>query len=335
MNENRQADWSGIQGHEPQLRRLNQMLAQRRLPHALLFAGISGIGKRLAADRLATALLLSSEGSTAEVRSHPDYIALEPEKNRVRIDPIREVQRLSGLTAVAGGYRICIIDGADCMEAPAANSLLKILEEPPPDFLFVLITAFPDSLPVTLRSRSAACLFAPLPFTTVSSVLQSRGVGEAEADVAAKLSGGSVGEALFICRPDVMLLRNNALDALENSRERHGRWLWPLVDSLDEAEDFALQMFIKCWIYSLRDMALLLRGGREGVANAASVERLQALAGATTLPRIAATIQVAEETRRLLLKNANTRLMTEALLIRSSELLWGGRMDADCSGGPV
>ena len=135
----RPADWKDILGQPAAVERLRRMLAQDRLPHALLFAGPSGIGKRIVAEVFAAQLL---QTDTAGLEAHPDYFSVTPDGAQIKIGQIREMQRVAGLAPVRGHYRICVLEPADCMEPPAANSLLKILEEPPAGLIFILITAF-------------------------------------------------------------------------------------------------------------------------------------------------------------------------------------------------
>jgi hypothetical protein len=89
-----------------------------------------------------------------------------------------------------------IIDEADLMELPAQNSLLKALEEPPPGSYLIMITASPGELLSTIRSRSQIVLFAALPAVVVATALQQRGATTEQAQLLARLSGGSLGRAL-------------------------------------------------------------------------------------------------------------------------------------------
>lgn len=335
MTQKYRVDWSGIRGHEVQRERLSHMLETMRIPHALLFSGVSGIGKRMVADKLAAALLASEAKPIPAVREHPDYMCVEPEKSQIKIDQIREVQRTAGLSSSFGGFRVCIIDGADRMEAPAANSLLKILEEPPQLFLFILITAYPDALLTTIRSRSAVCQFAGLSRQVVLEELKQQGIGLAEAELASRLCGGSIGEGLRLCQTDARHMRTRVWEALQKSDAPDKEWLWPVMDELDEADAAQTQLFIKYWVGYLRDMAVMQQGQENMLFNPDNRDQLARLAGSTDGARIADAIRLAEETRRHLLRNANARLMMEAMLIRSADRLWGGNINAERCGNPV
>lgn len=306
MNSNeRPAAWEEILGHQAAIARIRRMLAMDRLPHALLFAGPSGIGKRIVAEVFA-AQVLKTEPALLE--AHPDFFSVTCDGTQIRIGQIREIQRLVGFVPVKGQHRICILEPADCMEPPAANSLLKILEEPPAGLVFILITAFPHSLLSTLRSRAAMVRFTQ----PARGVLPGEENGTEAAD------------------------RNQAIEFLRNVERTDLEWLWPTLAGIEGLENSRILDIIKQWICVLRDVGVILTGCMAVEAfNAARREELRSLTGKWDILRIAAAIQLAEDTRRHLQRNANSRLMLESLLIRSADLYWGGNVNADHRGSPV
>lgn len=143
---------------------LATQIAQQRLPHALLLSSPAGYGKRHFAQALAQKLLCqrASEFGCGNCRdcqqfaaaSHPDYHVIEAEAGRaIRIDQIRALQDFIPYSSHAGGYRIVVLVGAEQMNANAANSLLKTLEEPPPGRLLILLSQAPSRLAPTILSR--------------------------------------------------------------------------------------------------------------------------------------------------------------------------------------
>lgn len=331
--ENRPAAWADIVGHEREIERIRHMLERGRLPHALLLAGPSGIGKTSVAEMLAAELLLVQP---SQLPAHPDYMDVRPEGTQIRIGQIREVQRQAGMASSKGGYRICLLEQAECMEAPAANSLLKILEEPPAGLVFMMITAFPHSLLTTLRSRSTLIRFSPLTTDQVAQVLRRQGMPEDAALLASRLGRGSCGAALEMSNPAKLSVRNQAMDMLQNLMRRNQEWLWPALAWLEQAEAEQVLDLIRHWIVLLRDLGLQQMHGQAAHAvNEDLCSELAQMAQSWDILRIDRAIKLAEETRRNLLRNANARLMLEALLIRSSDLYWGGKNHADHSGSPV
>ena len=152
-------------------------LAQRRhaarFPHALLFSGIVGLGKRLFAEQLIRSLLCKAAGEDGlpcgicrsctllAAGNHPDYLCVTPEDfgKSIKVDQIRELSAFLNHTSQFAGLKAALIDPADRMNSNAANSLLKTLEEPPGDSLLLLVSAHPASLPATVRSRCGEIKF--------------------------------------------------------------------------------------------------------------------------------------------------------------------------------
>ncbi|MCH8505093.1 MAG: DNA polymerase III subunit delta' [Ectothiorhodospiraceae bacterium] len=154
-------DW-----HETLWERPQQLRRTGRLPHALLLAGLPGVGKLQLANRLAAQLLCREPGSLGacgecqachllDAGSHPDIRRTTPEgESRViRIDSVRALTEFIGMKSQYGGYKIAIIHPADRMNRNAANSLLKTLEEPPEKVLLILVADRASLLPATIRSR--------------------------------------------------------------------------------------------------------------------------------------------------------------------------------------
>jgi len=161
-----------------------------RLPQALLVGGAMGIGKATLAWRLARFLLAHPDPSSGEVKAanslalasnhpvvhqvaalaHPDLVLLRREWNErgkkayseIRVDDVRRTTHLFQQAAGAGGYRIAIIDSVEDLNNSGANALLKLIEEPPPRSLFVLISHRPGHVLPTLRSRCRRVLMKPL-----------------------------------------------------------------------------------------------------------------------------------------------------------------------------
>lgn len=207
-----------IIGHPRALDILQSMLLSGEVPHALLFMGESGIGKRTVALTFAQALLchdrsIPEEGSEGSIepcnrclscqklagQNHPDFMILEPEGSTIKVEQIRALQDQIIYKPIDGPKRVILIDPADKMNAAAANSLLKTLEEPPAHAILILITSKPFSLPETILSRCQKISFYPLSLSQVETLLVERkGWSTHEARLVASLTGGDLGEALSL-----------------------------------------------------------------------------------------------------------------------------------------
>ncbi|MFP4294962.1 MAG: DNA polymerase III subunit delta' [Halothiobacillaceae bacterium] len=150
----------------PAYARFLSLLAEDRVPHALLLAGPPMIGKGMLATRMAQRLLCRSpqpDGAPCDecadcrpflAGAHPDFrtVAPEGEGRQIRVDEIRALCAAMVLTT-RGGARVALIRQAEAMNAAAANALLKTLEEPAPDTVILMLSERPASLPATVRSR--------------------------------------------------------------------------------------------------------------------------------------------------------------------------------------
>lgn len=122
----------------------------------------------------------------------------------IRVDEVRELKNFLNLSAVDGGRRAVIVDCADEMNPNAANAVLKILEEPPKNVTFFLISHQPFRLLPTIRSRCRELRLTPLsPADLADALIQASGETDpAEAEALAELAGGSVGEAFRLTNLD-------------------------------------------------------------------------------------------------------------------------------------
>ncbi len=145
-----------------------------RLPHALLLAGIEGSGVGAFARRFAWSLICQQPAASGQpcagckncllFRSdnYPEVTSVEPAEQgrQIRVNQVRELAAFLQLTCQFGGYKVAIVEPAEAMNLSAANSLLKILEEPPPRTLLMLVSYDTARLPATVRSRCQRMNFA-------------------------------------------------------------------------------------------------------------------------------------------------------------------------------
>ncbi|WP_034994894.1 DNA polymerase III subunit delta' [Beijerinckia mobilis] len=190
-------------GHEEVEAALLEAYRSGRLPQALLVGGTMGIGKATLAWRLARFLLAHPDPSSGEVKgagslalapdhpvahqvaalAHPDLVLLRREWNErgkkayseIRVDDVRRTTHLFQQAAGAGGYRIAIIDSVEDLNNSGANALLKLIEEPPPRSLFVLVSHRPGHVLPTLRSRCRRVLLKPLAAANLAAIIPTLG----------------------------------------------------------------------------------------------------------------------------------------------------------------
>ena len=213
-----------IRGHQRECEFLKSAVRRERLPHALLFSGPDGIGKRSVAAALAAWLQCEAGGDDAcgdcaacrqaGAGTHPDVqlVAVAPGKKEIGIDRMREIKKFMQLRPLRGKAKIAIIDDAHALTAAAQNAVLKTLEEPPDRSFLILIANNPDGLLPTVRSRCQRVQFVPLPSDTVAEILvTAHGIEPRVARDLAGLAEGSPGRALSL---------SSSLAALDSDRFR-------------------------------------------------------------------------------------------------------------------
>jgi DNA polymerase-3 subunit delta' len=252
--------WREIIGHEREVAQLQRVIAGGLVPHAFLFAGIAGIGKRLVAETAARALLCDApltgaspcgrcENCAAAVRrNHPDILEIAPDGIQITIEAVREAARTLSFRPYQARRRTIIIDGAELMNASAANSALKMLEEPPPDNHFFLITSMPTKLLPTILSRCQKIAFSPLGAREIKAYLVDKlGWEEGDAGVASAFSGGSIGNALSI-RPSLVTgVCSEVYDLLRSPDAKKAFELSSRWASDEENIGGILYILHKCW----------------------------------------------------------------------------------------
>lgn len=169
------------------------------LAHAWLLTGPAGSGRSTLAYAFAAELISQGDPQIYEQvigRSHPDLSVLRSEQVTIRIEEIRKLVERSYLGPAAGPYRVIVIEDADRMPQRSSNVLLKALEEPPPQTIWVLCAPSEADLLPTIRSRARVVRLNEPEVAEVAALLQSRfDVSEQEAESAARLAQRHIGMA--------------------------------------------------------------------------------------------------------------------------------------------
>ena len=321
--------WKDVLGHEGNIHRLRTMLRDGRLPHALLFSGLSGVGKRKAARILAAALLCGREDAPCGVcpscraflaGTHPDCLEAAPESRGkgtrvLRIEAVREIEKKIARRPLLSGRFVVLVDDADAMNEAAANSLLKTLEEPQGAVFFLLVTAKRAALLPTILSRVRDMHFGALSPETIQRALLARGVESAKAHALAAAADGSIGHALLLLEEDGLHIIDDAAHTLFSLSALDLFALWAKAEELgklprERAEDWLLALS-----RLLRDMLVLLAGGGALCHEERRGELAHALADFPE-GRVFSQLGLVREALRRLQSNASARLVFEGLLLR-------------------
>jgi DNA polymerase-3 subunit delta' len=314
-----------IYGHKKPIAILKSAMAKNRVAHAYLFYGAEGIGKRTVASVFARALNCTGEDPPcdrcpscmkAEHKNHPNIIGIQAEGQFIKIDAIKEINAKMAFRP-ENGKRVFILKDADKMNAPAANSLLKTLEEPSQDNVLILTTSRPHALPMTILSRCQSLRFTPLKNEEVSQYLQEKQeIEKTEAETIASASLGSIGRALEMKRGDYIATVERILNRLANddSNDLTGRISFARYLGKEKDEIIHnLEVMNNAYRDSLafketHEERMLIFNGRHD-AIAAIADRLS---GREILRNIA----IIHETMDAVSKNANKTLTLESMLVK-------------------
>ena len=321
--------WKDVLGHEGNIHRLRTMLRDGRLPHALLFSGISGVGKKKVARLLAAALLCGREDAPCGVcpscraflaGTHSDYVEAAPESRGkgvrvLRIDAVREIEKKAARKPLLSGRFVVLVDDADAMNEAAANSLLKTLEEPQGAVFFLLVTAKRTAILPTILSRVRDMHFGALSPEGIEEALLARGVESQKAHSLAMAADGSLGHALLLLEGGGLQLMEDAAETLFSLSALNMFSLWAKAEELgklprDRAEEWLLALS-----RLLRDMLALL-SGRGTLYHEEKRGALAHVLADFPETRIFACLALVRETLGRLRSNASVQLLFEGLLMR-------------------
>ena len=323
--------WDSLVGHKAQIRELSTLLQEGRLPHALLFTGATGIGKKLCGQILAGAILCGKDnapcGQCENCRSfaaeaHPDYYELTPEirgksTRIIRIEAIREMQTVVSRSAIRAGRRVVLIDDADTMNEPAANSLLKTLEEPEGQVTFILIAQDRSRLLPTIVSRCMPLSFGMLSPEEIQGELMRRQIPAPEAEKLACLADGSLGQALKLSQHGGLELRAEAMNFLASLPELTMNKLWTEAAARSELDRERLNEWVMYINMLLRDMLLLYEDGASTlIYNSDLRGRLGEMLPKFSKGRLFAMLAETRTFSHRLQANVNLRLQLEGYFIR-------------------
>jgi len=211
--------WDNIVGHGTIKRSLENAVEQGRVNHAYIFSGPSGVGKFMTARAFAAAMLCP-EGGCGECNvcrrvveeKHPDVLVVRPAGKNIPVETIRALRLDAFRKPAESDRKVYIIKNADRMWDEGASTLLKVLEEPPGNTVFVLISANPEGMLPTIRSRCQQINFSLVPAGELREYLiERKGVSAEKAELVVRLTGGVLGRALDWCDDPSRLSRRDSV----------------------------------------------------------------------------------------------------------------------------
>ncbi len=327
---------------------LSRSLAGGGLSHAYLLLGPSSVGKMTLALDLARALNCSGDevpcGECEPCRriteaKHADVQVIELEtsssdddaegggenaKTRISVDQVKEIQHTASLPPFEGRCRVYILDGVELLSIGAANRLLKTLEEPTDNIVFMLLSTDERALPATVVSRCQRIELRLLAAGEIESALIERwGVAPEKAELLSRLAGGRFGWAVAAAGDDdVLRQRDEWLDGLlelvEAGNERRFGYVSKMAGGFSRNR-VPVQQQLLTWTGWWRDLMLVKLDCAEAVTNVDRRESLAEMSGDYGLAEIRNFIESLRLAGERLSFNVNAQLALEALVLSIPE----------------
>jgi len=335
---------------------LRRLLALKRVPSSLLFAGEDGVGKKQFALELAKSFVcqnpnvseacdvcaacrradkfeipevnentkvddsLRDKFKTVFFSGHGDIGIVVPLKKNMYVDAIRDLEKEANFRPFEAKARFFIIDDADKMNDSASNALLKTLEEPAPTSHIFLVSSRPDALLPTIRSRCQTLRFAPIDQAEIENyLLKTKQFAPADAALLAKLSSGKLGRALETDLSKFREQRDAMLKVLESILLTENRAeLLRIGEEMNDAKNKGdFELQLNVLQTLIHDIwAMRNNADNKILINVDLARDLQKLAERADSRRLSAWLSEIETLREQLAVNLNRKIATDALFMQ-------------------
>ena len=276
---------------------LERTIISNRTSHSYMFIGQEGIGKKLIAKDFAKAILCLEENKQNtccdkcksciefESNNNPDFIYLEPEETKIKIDQIRNMQIKVAEKPIISQNKVYIINDADTMTNEAQNCLLKTLEEPPEYVTIILIGKNEENFLTTIKSRCTKIYFNKIDNEELKKYLQINNI-ESVSEQLFEMADGSIKKLLEIIEND------ESCRTIEN-----------IINKLD-----------KCDIIEILNEAVYLYKSKDAINSILENINIMLFKKSKTNFKFAKCIKIVEETKKRLKSNSNYDMCIDNLL---------------------
>ncbi|MBN1684033.1 MAG: DNA polymerase III subunit delta' [Gammaproteobacteria bacterium] len=319
--------------HETQWALFQKRKAAHQLPHALLFSGVEGIGKRQFADQLIQSVLCENPNEQGiacsvckhcrliQATSHPDLKIVEPEEKgkAIKIDQIRELTHFVNQTPQLGAYKFILITKAEQMNESAANAFLKTLEEPAGQSIIILITNRLMSLLATIRSRCQIVSF-PIPETKMALTwLAQQNIQQQNLELLLCLAQGAPLRVLEFIEQDELSFRNSLFEQFAGLTKENSDFI-AIADKWAKLNLNQILMYLMSWT---SDMIKLKEGsGLAHIVHQDMVASLKQISEPYHVKNLFAFWEALKKAYQMIHEqlNPNSQLLIENLLIQWKKL---------------
>jgi len=334
------------------VRILAAFLQKRNIPHALLFTGIEGVGKKDAATAFAMACNCTGEKrrrselidndtvkndlpaavnpcgycrSCRKIESgnHPDIIRIKPSGAFIKIDQIRGFCDTLAMKPYEARVRVVIISDAHAMNPSASNALLKMLEEPPDSSILILTACQISDLLPTIVSRCQHIRFNPVSVKSIETrLIENQGLAPDKASIIAAMANGSISRAFAMNNSSWINRRNwliNAVGPYQSDQtgalfSMSSGMLMAFAEMLKKNKDFLFDSLeiMKSW---LRDL-VIYNFHPEKIINKDLIEKIQSASQKIDIKSLLLKIDAIQAAQKDIQSNANLRLTLETMMMR-------------------
>jgi len=324
-------DWC-LEGLDLATNILSRVINNKSLGHAYLFHGPKSVGKFSLANRFAQILVAHDLSGGVINLDSPEAIAIErgefpdvetvsvggicddlkdddARSTRIRICQIRRLQRLAMIAPFQAARRIFIIDTVDDLQIEASHALLKLLEEPPPNVLLLLLVKDIDAILPTIKSRCQILPINPMPKDKLIEILERRfGADKINADQVATYAHGCFGRAMdMLNNPSVMMLQESVRSDIEELLDAGINQRMDYAQSLSgnwRQERESVLATIRIWLEWWSDQLYFF-------SRTENNERLPDL----KMEEILTALRVIDQTYEHLILNVNPQLAIEVMML--------------------
>ena len=322
-----------VVGHEWATASLSNHITTQRLNHAYILSGPDSIGKLTLAVDFARAIMCSRKHFCGDCRSchlisehkHPDVSMVMPalrgkhiQQNKISVDQIRELIYQFALKPIESDRRVAIIQNLEMAGRQATDALLKTLEEPPGNAVFIITTDNVSVLPETILSRCVHFALKPLSSAVVKRELISRwGTSDEEASFLSRVSGGRLGWAVILKQDKEALIdRSTKISGMVSLLPKSKVDRFSYVDDLHKDRGQVVST-LAMWQSWWRDVMILASGANNSaMSNIDYQNEIQRVASQVDVAKAANAISAIRNTLEALRQNANTKLALEVLMLQ-------------------
>ncbi len=333
--------WNDIIGHEKIKEFFKKVLISEQKPHAFLLAGPKSVGKTMLAKTFAKAILCSSGQDACgkclscklfEQDAHPDYFFIEPEqkkdsqelKNSISIEQVRVLIKEAAFLSKMGKYRVVIINKAHLLTLPAANSLLKLLEEPPEGWIFLLLYQDGEFILPTIASRAVILKTLSLTDNQLHKYLVDNNIEVENEQIVCSLANGCIGQLLHYKEPHIQKLRLQSLEFLQKCSQGDYFFATTFTEKLEREDAMTICQYLTTFA---KDGWQMLFCNDDNICNIDLKTDIKVLFKEFDVTYFKEFLENIDKTYFALSSSSNVRLAMEGLYILISNMY---KKEADC-----